>query len=107
MSVVIDGAVPRTDAERVAKLLDEADILMNIMYKKSSWREFNTELYKEYWRLNDEYRHAYQKEDYEHWYELENDVIDLINDLLPDDVVCVLHPDDPGTVVIWDVSDDE
>jgi len=104
MSVIIDGALPRTEAERVSALLDEANTMLDRMYKDLEWQDFPTTEYKEYYRLLEEYAHAYCKEDYPFWHELEDEVIDLLNKLLPDGQICLLSPDDPGTVVIWEVK---
>ena len=92
--LIIDGGLPRTEAERVSKLLDEAKVLIDEHYKKSSWDTFNCELYKKYHQLENEYRHQYKNEDYEFWGEIEDEVIELINDLLPADYICELHEGD-------------
>jgi len=86
--------------------LDYALNDLNNKWKHYSWEEFPTELYREYFKLEDEYRQHYDGEYWEWWNELEDDIIDLINKLLPEDAVCLLNPDDPGTVVIWNRDDE-
>lgn len=98
--LIIDGGLSRTEAERVAKLLDYANVCLDKAYKAEGWRTFPIELYKKFHELEEEYRFRYLQEDWAFWHELEDEVMNLINDLLPEDHVCMLVPDDPGTVIV-------
>lgn len=88
---IIDGAVARTNATRVADLLSNADALLEHYPGPDEYKKFTN--------LDSESR--IHNEDWEHWHELEDDVIELINDVLPDEYICMLHPDELGTVCIW------
>jgi len=94
---ILDGAIPRTEATRVADLLTYNVVLFD---------HFGTTpaTYHKHWDLVAE--KTMHDDDYEHWSELEEDVIELINETLPDEYYCGLHPDDPGTVCVW-LRDDE
>jgi hypothetical protein len=95
--VIIDGAIPRIPPERCQRLLDYAhDEVLNqaqINHAFERWTEFYTEI-----TVN------WSDEEFE-WWSLEDDIIDFINEMLPVDCICLIHPDDPGTVVIWERND--
>jgi hypothetical protein len=88
--VVIDGAISRTPTERIHTLLDYADFLI-----ESDDRSENADKLAE---LKNEFR----SDDFslEFWTEFEDDVISLINDMLPDDYICTVGEFDPGTVIV-------
>jgi hypothetical protein len=107
-SPLLDGAMPYSEAERVRILFDYAGQL--------DGAKTTGELQERFYRLQDEWADASSQEipqpplvhpvnEYEHWNEIEDDVLALISDLLPDPWYATLHPDDPGTVVIWDGSE--
>lgn len=99
-SPLIDGAMPHTDAERCKILLNYAADVMKELKVESPTK--SVLLLHKYEELEREYNHWYLAEDtVEFWHELEDEIIELCNDILPDDVVMLLHPDDPGTIVIW------
>ena len=106
-SPLIDGAIPRTPQERCSILLDYANSLLDKAYRTNTWDTFPSGSYVRFFQLEEEYRNNYEEHDeFFEWHSLEDDIIALVNDVLPEDVVMLLHPDDPGTIVIWDVNDE-
>jgi hypothetical protein len=108
-SPLIDGALPRSNSERVSILLDYALSLLpsKTNFKLAEYRELRLE-----YKIHEaqEIPHpplVHPENEWEHWNELEDDVIALINELLPEPWIMTIHPDDPGTVVIWDSNDDD
>lgn len=124
--VLLDGAVPRSGAERVDVLLTYAEGLMadglapatglDDPYVTDQAREWSTQLQK----LRDDW-HTYSdaevaqpplvnptgETEYPGWSEMEDEVIGLVCSLLPDPWYCTLQPDDPGTVVVTDAPTEE
>lgn len=97
---VIDGAISRSSDERVRDLLDFTKYVIE--------KEYRQDLITDWHLLDMEYLNTYKTLGFfEFWHEIEDDVIDLMNQALPDDVICLLHPDDPGSIVVWDMSDEE
>ncbi|HYT46308.1 MAG TPA: hypothetical protein VEP90_28520, partial [Methylomirabilota bacterium] len=76
-SVLIDGAVPRTESERVSSLLAEAEALYNQYHNGT-----NYDIEHEIIALEEVYQHQMLDEDFEFWNEVEDEIIDLINEIL-------------------------
>lgn len=102
---ILDGCIPRTNATRVADLLDEAEALLNQTTFENSELTLSVSLWDRYYNLLHESKT--HDEDHEFWNEIEDDVIDLINDLLPQEYICELHPAESGTVGIWLAEEDD
>lgn len=104
--VLIDGALPRTPATRVNDLLAEAETILN-QYRNTLGRDNyeNVRLWSKWYEL--ELERGKFDDEWEHWHELEDDVLELINDALPAEYTCALHQDDPGTVCIWRTDEDD
>lgn len=93
-ALIIDGSVARYPNERCMRLLDHAHGLVLdqqlINWAFERWSKFHAEV-------------TFNWQDDNHdWNELEDEIIEFINQMLPDGVVCMLIEDDPGTVTIWD-----
>jgi hypothetical protein len=61
--------------------------------------------------LHEEYAQAHNLREasgdwYDHWLDLEDEVMELITDLLPAGWYCGLVEDDPGTVAIQEMEED-
>jgi hypothetical protein len=122
--VLIDGAVPRSGAERVYVLLTYAEGLMadwmapasgpDDPYVTDQARQDLKQLAQLWadWRTHSEAEVpqpplVHPDNEWEHWNEMEDEVISLISSLLVDDWYCALAPDDPGTVIIADATLEE
>lgn len=98
---LIDGAVPRKDHERCEVLLDYATTL----YKE--WNPLDVDQHTEFGiRLDDlKYETKTPRIIYDgHFTGVEDDLIDLINDLLPDQYACVLGEPNPGDIIIEEIE---
>jgi hypothetical protein len=94
---LIDGAVPRTGSERCQVLLDYATNL----YK--NWDPLDLEAHSLFKTRLDQLKYEVQTPRiiYDgHWIEVEDDLIDLINDLLPMDHVVYVGEPNPGDIII-------
>lgn len=99
-SPLIDGAIPHSGAERVDILLTYALSLMPSALGLEKYRELRAEYREHSSKEIPRPPLVHPENEYEFWPEVEDEAIDLITDLLPDDWYCTIHPDDPGTVVI-------
>lgn len=112
-SPLMDGAMPRSNSERVdlllayaearlARLAPAADspLAVRAAGLREEWREYSAQ-------ETPRPPLVHPDDEFEFWHEVEDDVMALISDLLPDPWYCTLHPDDPGTVVIWNSEDDD
>lgn len=96
--VLLDGAVSRSERERVEVLLDEADYYATLCScssedsrKLATLRQVTSEM----------------TDSDEGWNEVEDDVIGLINDVLPSGLICVCGEVEPGTVVVRERDEEE
>ncbi len=81
--VIIDGAVGRTDLQRCARLLDYLSDLSPTVAQEVSISP------------NDDYT------------EVENEIIDRINQVLPDQYVCTVGEFCPGDVIVREIGPDD
>lgn len=124
--VLLDGAVPRSGAERVDVLLTYAEGLLADWLAPASGPDdpFITDQGRadmaQLRKLRDDW-HTYSEAEvaqpplvnpteetaYPGWGEIEDEVITLISSLLLDPWYCTLAPDDPGTVIVTDAPTEE
>ena len=84
--VPIDGAVPRSGAERCEYLLTEAFYYLGTDTSGRRNIRYNA--------LREDIAEALLYENkYEFWHEIEDDIIELISDCLPSGWICELAPD--------------
>lgn len=93
-NVIIDGAIPRTDIERAACVIDAANQYVNetqasIRYT-SRLRQLTRQL------VNGDEDH-----------EIENEAVSIINQVLPDDYVCTVGEVNPGDVIVREIDPQE
>lgn len=86
-TVLIDGAVPHDNRERCTMLLDYAESLLTDRKLSASIERLRADV----GTLPDEF---------EFWNEIEDETIEEINALLPDDHVCTLGESQPGEVIV-------
>lgn len=107
--VLIDGALPRSESERCTVLIDYAiglvpDAAHRLQDEEPTYRQLTDKVAE----LTNEVRlQVERQEPYEHWNEVEDQLIQLISDLLPDPWYCTLVEHDPGTVIVTDEPDDD
>lgn len=104
-SPLIDGTVPRSERERVGILLDYAEFLLNEEQDRRPRRDDYEKLLSLWFDLRRDYEN--HSDEFEFWNEIEDDLIYLCSDLLPDPWYVTINPDDSGTVVIWSHEDEE
>lgn len=105
-ALVIDGALPRTEQERVSRLLDFAGGELDKLYVSNTAMTFPSKLYMRFHELQDEYAVHVDEDGFEHWNALEDEVIELITDMLPTGWLCMLAESDPGTVIVTEYEED-
>jgi len=91
-TVLIDGAVPHDYPERSQMLLNYATDLSSHLQSHNTDDRFQ--------RFQEEVRQA---RDTDAWIDLEDEIIDLIEDMLPDDM-CVDMPQ-PGDVIVMSMEE--
>jgi hypothetical protein len=92
--VIIDGAVPRNSYERCVTVFDYLITLPGyVVTDKTEALDPGHELQRRGLR-----------EDWEFWHEWEDDIIDEINRVLPDEYVCTLGEAQPGDVIVREVG---
>lgn len=91
--IIIDGAVPRSEYERCQTVLGYAQWLVNETDNVTAEQVSKIKCLEE---EVEEPRILWSG----HFPETEDDIIDLINDLLPDDLVCTLGEPNPGDVIV-------
>lgn len=103
---LIDGALPRTGKERCRVLLDYIDGLLND-YDPIDQNYFD-QLRVRRDELASETERSRKLDLWDGWIiEVEDDLVDLINDLLPDAYICTLGEPNPGDVIIRYKEDGE
>jgi hypothetical protein len=88
--VIIDGAVPRDDYERCVAVFDYLVVISEV----GPHQELDPAWVQENARI------VYP----EMWVDLENEILDKINDILPDPYVCTVGEWNPGDVIVYDGS---
>ena len=103
-AVIIDGAVPRSDSERCEVVLDHAETLMVELADNTDPSDM-TRIAELRLRLDNlRYDVKTPRIIYPgHFTETEDDLIDWINEVLPDHLACVLGEPNPGDVIITDL----
>jgi hypothetical protein len=91
--VIIDGTLPRSDRERCQTLYDYLITLPGVVM---------TDAIEELDPAG--HGHAQHTANWPYWYELENDILQMINVQLPDEYVCTLGEQQPGDVIVREVG---
>jgi hypothetical protein len=94
--VIIDGALPRTNRERCQTVFDYLITLPGVVVTDAI-----EEIDPSHETGPDGEVHD---EDWPHWYELEDAILQMINQMLPDDYVCTLGESQPGDVIVREVG---
>jgi hypothetical protein len=93
-AVVIDGAVPRTNYERAVTVFEYLLCLPGYVVTDAT-EELDP---------GHEMQRLGLREDWFGWTEKEDEIINAINDTLPDEYVCTVGEANPGDVIVREVG---
>lgn len=95
---IIDGAVPRHPRERCRKLLDYAEALFHLTRTSKTGHSSGLKLDALKQEVSE--REEHPDVTFLYWDEVEDDIIEFISDILPDELRVVVGRQTPGDVIV-------